>query len=239
MLVEKIQHSGPISTVANVRDLLKHVEEIRLCAGGPSTLEYPDVEPKSAFVDMYDKWRHNSCQVILNTDASVCQKCTSLSDTLRIHQKRKLVKKRKGKSQGLRTLPWQQNKNKIAALRRANYALKRSKSRLLKRFKNLSAELKQARQRIETLSEEELDVKLSQMNLPSAQLTAVKECISAARFQNRKSRRYTEDWLLMCLLLHIRSPAAYSFLRGNDVLPLPCVTTIGRYLSLVRAKMRI
>lgn len=180
MLVEKIQHSGPISTVANVRDLLKHVEEIRLCAGGPSTLEYPDVEPKSAFVDMYDKWRHNSCQVILNTGASVCQKCTSLSDTLRIHQKRKLVKKRKGKPQGLRTLPWQQNKNKIAALRRANYALKRSKSRLLKRFKNLFAELKQARQRIETLSEEELDVKLSQMNLPSAQLTAVKECISAA-----------------------------------------------------------
>lgn len=176
---------------------------------------------------MFDKWRHNSCQVILNTDASVCQKCTSLSDTLRIHQKRKLVNKRKGKSQGLRTLPWQQNKDKIAALRRANYALRRSKSRLLKRFKNLSAELKQARQRIQTLSEEELDVKLSQMNLPSAQLTAVKECISAARFQNRKSRRYTEDWLLMCLLLHIRSPAAYYFLR---------VTTIRRYLSLVRAK---
>ncbi|KAH9361090.1 hypothetical protein HPB48_002952 [Haemaphysalis longicornis] len=120
VLTEKIQHSGPISTVENVRDLLKHVEEIRLCAGGPSTLEYPDVEPKSAFVDMYDKWRHNSCQVILNTDSSVCQKCTSLSDTLRIHQKRKLENKRKGKAQGLRTLPWKQNKDKIAALRRAN-----------------------------------------------------------------------------------------------------------------------
>ncbi|KAH9377962.1 hypothetical protein HPB48_015074 [Haemaphysalis longicornis] len=236
VLTEKIQHSGPISTVENVGGLLKHAEEIRLCAGGPSTLEYPDVEPKSAFVDMYDKWRHNSCQVILNTNSSVCKKCTSLSDTLRIHQKRKLENKRKGKAQGLRTLPWQQNKDKIAALRRANYALRRSKSRLLKRFKNLSIELKQARQRIHTLSEEELDVKLSQMNLPSAQLTAVKECISAARFENKKSRRYTEGWLLMCLLLHIRSPAAYSFLRGNDVLPLPCVTTIRRYLSLVRAK---
>ncbi|KAH8023770.1 hypothetical protein HPB51_016665 [Rhipicephalus microplus] len=93
VLVEKIQHSGPISTVANVRDLLKHVEEIRLGAGGSSTLEYPDVEPKSAFVDMYDKWRHNSCQVILNTDASVRQKGTSLSDTLRIHQKKKTGEK--------------------------------------------------------------------------------------------------------------------------------------------------
>ncbi|KAH7995919.1 hypothetical protein HPB51_026426 [Rhipicephalus microplus] len=72
VLVEKIQHSGSISTVANVRDLMKHVEEIRLCAGGSSTLEYPDAEPKSAFVDMYDKWQHNRCQVILNTDASVC-----------------------------------------------------------------------------------------------------------------------------------------------------------------------
>lgn len=236
VFIEKRQHLGPMSTFEDVGDLLMYVEKLRICAGGPSTLEYPDVDPKSAFVDMYCKWRHNSCQVMLDTDSSVCRKCASLSDTLRIHQRRKLEKKRKVKARGLRTFPLRQNRDKIAALRRANYALKRSKSRLLKRFKSLSAELKQARQRIQTLSEEELDIKLGQMHLPSAQLTAVKECISAARFQNKKNRRYTEDWLLMCLLLHIRSPAAYSFLRDNDVLPLPCVTTVRRYLSLVRTK---
>lgn len=136
-------------------------------------------------------------------------------------------------------MTWQQNKDKMASLQLANNALRRLKSHLLKRFKNLSKEFMQARQHIQMLSEEELDVKLNQVNLASAQLTTVKECISTARFQNKKSRCYTEEWLSMCLLLHIRSASAYSFLCNNDVLPSPCVTTVRRYLSLVRAKCGI
>ncbi|KAH7950320.1 hypothetical protein HPB49_022399 [Dermacentor silvarum] len=38
----------------------------------------------------------------------------------------------------------------------------------------------------------------------------------------------------MCLLLHIRSPAAYDFLRRNDLMPLPAVSTVRKYISLVR-----
>lgn len=62
-----------------------------------------------------------------------------------------------------------------------------------------------------------------------------KECVSAARYRS-ENRRYTEHWILACLLLDIQSPSGYSFLRDNEILPLPCVTTVQKYLSVLRVK---
>lgn len=234
--MEELQQTNSLETVEDVEAYLKHVNEVKLCSGGPSTAEYPQAEPRSAFVDLNRRWRHNKCEFVLCADASVCQKCLSLSDTLRIRQKRAMIRQRSSKPGGARLPLSNTRSDKLAALRRANYALKRSKNRLLTRFKLLSTQLKEARERAQKISEEELDSKLCNLDLPGAQLTAIKECIAAARLANKKSRRYTEDWLLMCLLLHIRSPSAYSFLRDNNVLPLPCVTTVRKYLSMVRVK---
>jgi len=40
--------------------------------------------------------------------------------------------------------------------------------------------------------------------------------------------RYQCDWLLQCLLLKIKSPKAYRFLRENGVLPLPHESSLQR-----------
>ena len=45
-----------------------------------------------------------------------------------------------------------------------------------------------------------------------------------------KGRRYSPEWLLNCLLLHIKSPATYNMLRDQGFLPLPCKSTITKYL---------
>lgn len=37
----------------------------------------------------------------------------------------------------------------------------------------------------------------------------------------------------MCLLFDMKSPAAYRLMRENKILPLPCTSTIWRYLSLI------
>ncbi|EEC07963.1 hypothetical protein IscW_ISCW006389 [Ixodes scapularis] len=42
--------------------------------------------------------------------------------------------------------------------------------------------------------------------------------------------------LLLCLLLHIRTPTGYRFLRENDILPLPSVKTVRKYISMVGLK---
>ncbi|XP_024893893.1 uncharacterized protein LOC112468779 isoform X2 [Temnothorax curvispinosus] len=56
------------------------------------------------------------------------------------------------------------------------------------------------------------------------------------REANDKSRRYEEEWIMLCLLMNIRSPGYYEFLRKNNVLPLPCHRTIRSYFSLVDMK---
>lgn len=38
------------------------------------------------------------------------------------------------------------------------------------------------------------------------------------------------------MLLHIRSPACYKFIHKNEILLLPCVRTIRRYLALIDTK---
>jgi hypothetical protein len=46
----------------------------------------------------------------------------------------------------------------------------------------------------------------------------------------------SSEWLFLCLLLHIKGPASYNFLRINDILPLPAVSTVRKYLSKINLK---
>lgn len=48
--------------------------------------------------------------------------------------------------------------------------------------------------------------------------------------------RYSHKWIMNCLLLHIKSSAAYNMLRANKILPLPSRSTICRYLKSSNAK---
>jgi hypothetical protein len=55
--------------------------------------------------------------------------------------------------------------------------------------------------------------------------------IDKANSGQGKSMRYDAEWLTECLLLRIKSPRAYKHLRVNNLLPLPCPTTIRRLIS--------
>ncbi|KAH6945673.1 hypothetical protein HPB50_009587 [Hyalomma asiaticum] len=106
----------------------------------------------------------------------------------------------------------------------------------MKRNELLARQLQNTRQELMKLQDEEISEKLRGLDIPPMQLVLLEECISAARATSAKNRRYSDDWLLLCLLMHIRSPASYSFLRNNEVLPLPCVSTIRKYINMVGLK---
>lgn len=55
--------------------------------------------------------------------------------------------------------------------------------------------------------------------------TVVKSIMKSCKYKNKKSNRYSDEWILMCRLFHIKSPAGYNFLRNNNILPLPCIQT--------------
>lgn len=76
--------------------------------------------------------------------------------------------------------------------------------------------VKSYKYKIDSISEETIQQHIKRLNLNSAQGMVI------------------NDWLLTCLLMQIRSPAMYKFMLKNEILPLPCVQTIKRHLSLVK-----
>ena len=54
--------------------------------------------------------------------------------------------------------------------------------------------------------------------------------MAVGKASDAKGRRYSHEWLLLCLLLYIRSSATYNMLRNNGVLPLPTKSTMLKYL---------
>ena len=61
----------------------------------------------------------------------------------------------------------------------------------------------------------------------------IQECLAASKRKSQKGHKYNSEWLLLCLLLHIKNPATYNFLRNNKILPLPAHSTIRKYLSMI------
>lgn len=64
----------------------------------------------------------------------------------------------------------------------------------------------------------------------------IKHIHMAAKCKNSHALRYDPEWILDCILLRIRSPAYYSFLRENGFMPLPCMTTLQNYISGMNAQ---
>lgn len=54
----------------------------------------------------------------------------------------------------------------------------------------------------------------------------VREILAASKCKDSRGNRYSDNWIMLCLLLHIKSPSGYSFLRDNNIMPLPCVRTV-------------
>lgn len=89
-------------------------------------------------------------------------------------------------------------------------------------------------QKLSSISENSVEDHIKQLNLPNSQAIAIKECMRIGKYNAKTSRRYSNDWLLTCLLLHIRGPALYKYILNNEILPLPCSQTIKRHLSCVK-----
>lgn len=45
---------------------------------------------------------------------------------------------------------------------------------------------------------------IQQSNLNESQRTLIQEIISTSKVSNLTRRRYTDNWILLCILLHIR-----------------------------------
>ncbi|KAH6942676.1 hypothetical protein HPB50_009227 [Hyalomma asiaticum] len=88
-------------------------------------------------------------------------------------------------------------------------------------------------EKIKSLTDTQVLNLAKEAGFPENYCMLLAECLAAAKVPAKQGRRYTDDWLLLCLLLNIRTPSGYRFLREHNILPLPCVKTIRKYISNV------
>lgn len=93
----------------------------------------------------------------------------------------------------------------------------------------MKVKLVECNAQVTKLNEQTVGDHMKTLNIPQNQQDAVHQILAAAKCKNSKGRRYSEQWLLLCMLMHMRSPCGYEFLRNNnEILPLPYVRTIRR-----------
>lgn len=223
---------GPLQQVHNIEDfesILQAAESIQACLGGPPAGEFPNISPECASVDFMGVWRHRRCQVFAQ-DGLKCTNCQSLYRTLSVHAARK--SKQKG-SKRVRLVLTPRKKAKVEVLRRAKISSYKAKLWMKKRLEALRKEVRDCAAKMKALQATCVEELLRK--LPEEQAIVVRECLEASR-KAPKGRRYSEGFILTCLLLQIRSPSTYNFMRDNKMLPLPSVTTIRRYIGMVGLK---
>lgn len=100
-------------------------------------------------------------------------------------------------------------------------------SRLKKRLQALTQSISEQQSKVAQLTDEVLE------RVPANQKLVIQEIISAAKKKDLRGRRYTDEFIMLCMIMNIRSQSNYNFLRNENIIPLPCTKTIRDYMSLM------
>lgn len=125
---------------------------------------------------------------------------------------------------------------KLKLLRNRNKNVKELNRRARKQSNKLKRQLKICETNCSYLDESTILKNLTSNNIPKNYQLVIKEIIATSKRKSPKSNRYIEDWIMLCMLLHIRSPVGYSFMQNNKLLPLLSVKIIREYLSMINTK---
>lgn len=171
-------------------------------------------------------WRHEKCSMV-SINAERCEACKKYSKSLSAKMSR--LKKKK-------------NFKRFAPL--ANPHDQLQLKALQKKLKNQKNKAKRFKLKLDQLTSSLGDDQNKVANLTDADLKyvdanekiVIREIIAAAKVKDPRGRRYTDEFLMICMLMSIRSQSYYEFLRRNKIIPLPSTKTIRNYMSLINTK---
>jgi len=149
----------------------------------------------------------------------------------------------------------------LERIRKTKKIVSQKFSRANSKISALKQNLNDVKRKLEEITDINLTSILKNTNIPQCQTDLVFEIIKASKVKNLKNRRYSDNWMLLCLLFQIRyllvyikilhrifkklvktvvfiiifrSPSGYKFLRDQNILPLPCTKTIRKYLLAIK-----
>lgn len=68
----------------------------------------------------------------------------------------------------------------------------------------------------------------------SAQQEAVKTCLTAAQCKGPTGIRYSQPWILECILFRIKSRRAYLHVLSHQIFQVPTIDTLNKYLKKMK-----
>jgi hypothetical protein len=98
------------------------------------------------------------------------------------------------------------SKSKLLSLRKSIYNFRKKQNSAENRLKLLEYELHDCKTKMKNIDS------FNDQNLPKSYRVVVQEIFKASKHKNKKTMRYSEDWILKCLLFHIRSASGYNFI---------------------------
>lgn len=67
-----------------------------------------------------------------------------------------------------------------------------------------------------------------QKDISENEQLAIKEICKAVKIKDPRGRMYSDDWIIPCVLLHMRSPVTYRMIHDNAISTIPSVPAILR-----------
>ena len=172
-------------------------------------------------------WLHKNCTII-SINIERCSACKNYNKNF-VQKMSRVMKSNNIKR--LSAIKNPLNRVKFAAMQKALKLQARQNANLKKKIVCLQNALIDAQNKMATLN----DVDLQSIENKNQRIV-IQEIISAARRTDSRGRRYQEDFIMLCMLMNIRSQSYYEFLRKTNIIPLPCTKTIRDYVSLINRK---
>lgn len=219
----------PINT-KNLSEVIGSFNYKQVCQGGPMAINFPGISITTA-KNNNGIWRHKECSLLLNKKKR-CLKCDYLFPIFKKYKKRSMLIN--SKRIGPTLTPTRRRFLNNTLNNKKN--IKKSNSRLRITIGKLNSLLADVQNKTATLTDSALNTLFTSNNLSNSQKTIITEIITSSKAVKPNNRRYSEDWILLCILLKIRSSSTYLFLKEQEILPLPCTRTIRMYLSLINTQ---
>lgn len=229
-------NSNLIHNILELEDVICKMDNAIMCGGVNLSNELLKYKTNTLFTDSIGQCRHISCLLVVNADLTnnnsfvQCKFCKIA--LIRCHRKKLRIKctpvlKR------VHLLCTPSKLDKLKLLRKRNKNVKQLNRRSEKQIHKLKNQLKVCETKCSNLDEVIVLQNLTSKNIPQNYQLVIKEIIATSKRKSPNGNRYTEDWIMLCMLLHIRSPAGYSFMQNNKLLPLPSIRRIREYLSMI------
>uniref|UniRef100_A0A0C9RM27 T_2 protein n=1 Tax=Fopius arisanus TaxID=64838 RepID=A0A0C9RM27_9HYME len=222
-ITEKLHH------MKQLEEIMIMLDKANICKGSHEPSEIIPSSYTTVKKDVSDALRHIKCPLIISNSVR-CVLCHTVRKTiatrLRRFQSSTTPKRYSLPISPIRRRQVSQMKSKIREAQRKSRKFQSENERL-------RSELNGSREKLAKYKNKTLIDHFENGNISKNQSLVIKQIFNSAKRKNRNGKRYEEEWMVWCLLLHMRSASEYELLRDHGILPLPCSRTIRRYLSKI------